>query len=107
MHSLFDGSVPRRSVLAVRDRVWRIRLFDSSRTPLGKPCRDRAFGIEPDTRARPTSPLVAALPDPEDRNMKIAKIVSSNSHIDYIARVIDTLDTGETPPHVSDYCFGQ
>lgn len=39
--------------------------------------------------------------------MKIAKIVSSNSHIDYIARVIDSIDVDEVPPHVSDYCFGQ
>jgi hypothetical protein len=38
--------------------------------------------------------------------MNIAKIVSSNSHIDYVARVVDSLDT-ETPPDSSDYCFGQ
>jgi len=39
--------------------------------------------------------------------MKIARVVSSNSHIDYIARVIDSLDAGEALPHPSDYCFGQ
>lgn len=39
--------------------------------------------------------------------MKIAKIVSSNSHIDYIGRVIDSIDGGEQIPHPSDYCFGQ
>jgi len=39
--------------------------------------------------------------------MNIATIVSSNSHIDYIARVIDSLDAGEALPHPSDYCFGQ
>ena len=38
--------------------------------------------------------------------MQIAKIVSSNSHIDYIARVIDALDV-ENPPTVNDYGFGQ
>ena len=38
--------------------------------------------------------------------MKIAKIVSSNSHIDYIARVIDTRDT-DAPPVSDDHCFGQ
>jgi hypothetical protein len=38
--------------------------------------------------------------------MNIAKIVSSNSHIDYVARVIDSLDCDE-PPDASDYCFGQ
>ena len=38
--------------------------------------------------------------------MKIAKIVSSNSHIDYVARVIDSLDS-DAPPKASDYCFGQ
>ncbi len=34
----------------------------------------------------------------------IAKIVGSNSHIDYIARVIDKLDTSE-PPDADDYGF--
>jgi hypothetical protein len=38
--------------------------------------------------------------------MKIAKIVSSNSHIDYVARVIDSLDVAE-PPEVEDYGFAQ
>lgn len=38
--------------------------------------------------------------------MKIAKIVSSNSHIDYVGRVIDSLDASE-PPHVDDYGFAQ
>jgi hypothetical protein len=38
--------------------------------------------------------------------MKIARIVSSNSHIDYVARVIDSLDT-DTPPTAEHYCFGQ
>ena len=38
--------------------------------------------------------------------MKIAKIVSSNSHIDYVARVIDALDS-DSPPLATDYCFGQ
>lgn len=38
--------------------------------------------------------------------MKIAKIVKSNSHIDYIGRVIDELDA-ETPPSAEDYGFAQ
>jgi hypothetical protein len=38
--------------------------------------------------------------------MKIAKIVSSNSHIDYVARVIDSLDVAE-PPAADDFCFAQ
>lgn len=38
--------------------------------------------------------------------MNIAKIVSSNSHIDYVARVIDALDS-DSPPRADDYCFGQ
>ena len=38
--------------------------------------------------------------------MKIAKIVSSNSHIDYVGRVIDSLDT-TTPPTAEDYGFAQ
>lgn len=38
--------------------------------------------------------------------MKIAKIVSSNSHIDYVGRVIDELDT-EAPPSAEDYGFAQ
>ncbi len=39
--------------------------------------------------------------------MKIAKIVSSNSHIDYIGRIIDSIDGGDEIPHASDHCFGQ
>ena len=38
--------------------------------------------------------------------MKIAKIVSSNSHIDYVGRVIDGLDVAE-PPSPEDYGFAQ
>ncbi|MCA1589762.1 MAG: hypothetical protein LC734_05085 [Acidobacteria bacterium] len=38
--------------------------------------------------------------------MNIAKIVNSNSHIAYVARVIDSLDS-ETPPDTTDYGFGQ
>jgi hypothetical protein len=38
--------------------------------------------------------------------MKIAKIVKSNSHIDYVGRVIDRLDSA-TPPASDDYGFGQ
>ena len=38
--------------------------------------------------------------------MKIARIVSSNSHIDYVARIIDSLDSTE-PPGAEDYGFGQ
>lgn len=38
--------------------------------------------------------------------MNIAKIVSSNSHIDYIARVIDSQDS-DSPPASADHCFGQ
>ena len=38
--------------------------------------------------------------------MKIAKIVSSNSHIDYVGRVIDSLDVAE-PPTAEDFGFGQ
>lgn len=38
--------------------------------------------------------------------MKIAKIVSSNSHIDYIGRVIDSLDTTE-PPSAEDFGFAK
>lgn len=37
---------------------------------------------------------------------KIAKIVKSISHVDYIGRVIDVLDT-DTPPEMSDYGFAQ
>ena len=38
--------------------------------------------------------------------MKIAKIVKSNSHVDYVGRVIDTLDATE-PPTAEDYGFAQ
>jgi hypothetical protein len=38
--------------------------------------------------------------------MKIAKIVSSNSHIDYVGRVIDSLDVAE-PPGAEDFGFAQ
>ncbi len=36
--------------------------------------------------------------------MKIAKIVKSNSHIDYVGRVIDSLDVAE-PPKSEDFGF--
>ncbi|HLM02349.1 MAG TPA: hypothetical protein VK400_14955 [Pyrinomonadaceae bacterium] len=38
--------------------------------------------------------------------MKIAKIVKSNSHVDYVGRVIDSLDAAE-PPTADDYGFAQ
>ena len=38
--------------------------------------------------------------------MNIAKIIGSNSHIDYVARVIDRHDVA-TPPLPEDHCFGQ
>ena len=38
--------------------------------------------------------------------MKIAKIVSSNSHIDYVARVFDARD-GAAVPKAADHSFGQ
>jgi hypothetical protein len=38
--------------------------------------------------------------------MKIAKIVSSNSHIDYVGRIIDSLDVS-APPQPEDYGFAQ
>ena len=38
--------------------------------------------------------------------MKIAKIIKSNSHIDYIGRVIDELDEAN-PPAPTDYGFAQ
>ena len=37
---------------------------------------------------------------------RIAKIVKSNSHVDYIGRVIDALDT-DAPPGASDYGFAE
>ena len=39
--------------------------------------------------------------------MKIAKVVSSNSHIDYIGRVIDALDADDQIPPAADYSFGE
>lgn len=38
--------------------------------------------------------------------MKIAKIISSNSHIDYVGRIIDTLDFTDAPT-ADDYGFAQ
>ncbi|MGH9943047.1 MAG: hypothetical protein ACRD9R_11900 [Pyrinomonadaceae bacterium] len=38
--------------------------------------------------------------------MKIAKIVSSNSHVDYVGRIVDRLDADE-PPGADDYGFAQ
>ena len=38
--------------------------------------------------------------------IKLAKIVSSNSHVDYVARVVDKLDASE-PPRPDDYGFAQ
>jgi len=38
--------------------------------------------------------------------MRIAKIVKSNSHVDYVGRVIDRLDAAE-PPGADDYGFAQ
>jgi hypothetical protein len=38
--------------------------------------------------------------------MRIAKIIKSNSHVDYAARVLDSLETS-TPPSATDYRFGQ
>jgi hypothetical protein len=38
--------------------------------------------------------------------MKIGKIVKSNSHVDYVGRVLDRLDSAE-PPAPVDYQFGQ
>ncbi len=38
--------------------------------------------------------------------MRIARIVSSNSHIDYIGRIIDEFDAEESP-RADDYGFGQ
>lgn len=38
--------------------------------------------------------------------MRIAKLIKSNSHIDYAARVLDSLETPQ-PPSAADYCFGQ
>jgi hypothetical protein len=38
--------------------------------------------------------------------MRIAKVIKSNSHLDYAARVLDALETPE-PPGAADYRFGQ
>ncbi|MGI9105362.1 MAG: hypothetical protein ACR2G4_03845 [Pyrinomonadaceae bacterium] len=38
--------------------------------------------------------------------MKIAKIVKSNSHVDYVGRIIDRLDV-DAPPQAQDYGFAQ
>jgi hypothetical protein len=38
--------------------------------------------------------------------MLIAKIIKSNSHVDYAARILDSLETPR-PPQTSDYHFGQ
>jgi hypothetical protein len=38
--------------------------------------------------------------------IKVAKIVKSNSHVDYIGRVIDRLDS-DAPPEPDDYGFAQ
>jgi len=38
--------------------------------------------------------------------MYIAKIINSNSHVDYVARVLDSLEIAE-PPQSTDYHFGQ
>ncbi len=38
--------------------------------------------------------------------LRLAKIVSSNSHVDYVGRVVDTLDA-DAPPSPADYGFGQ
>ena len=39
-------------------------------------------------------------------SLTIAKIVKSNSHVDYVGRVIDTLDVSD-PPRPDDYGFAQ
>jgi hypothetical protein len=38
--------------------------------------------------------------------IKLAKIVKSNSHVDYVGRIIDVLDVDE-PPSAADYGFAQ
>src|SRR5262245_43246810 len=38
--------------------------------------------------------------------MIIAKIIKSNSHVDYAARILDSLETDQ-PPLSDDYSFGQ
>lgn len=39
--------------------------------------------------------------------MNIARIVKSNSHIDYVARVVDKFDADGEAPSADDYRFGQ
>jgi len=39
-------------------------------------------------------------------SLTIAKIIKSNSHVDYVGRVIDALDTAQ-PPRTEDYGFAQ
>lgn len=39
-------------------------------------------------------------------SVKLARIVKSNSHVDYVGRIIDTLDA-DAPPSVEDYGFAQ
>jgi hypothetical protein len=38
--------------------------------------------------------------------MRIAKIIKSNSHVDYAARILDSLEISD-PPATTDYYFGQ
>jgi hypothetical protein len=38
--------------------------------------------------------------------IRVAKIIKSNSHVDYVGRVIDALDVDE-PPQATDYGFAQ
>ena len=38
--------------------------------------------------------------------IRLARIVKSNSHVDYVGRIVDVLDT-DTPPLASDYGFAQ
>ncbi|HEV2911962.1 MAG TPA: hypothetical protein VGX92_01485 [Pyrinomonadaceae bacterium] len=38
--------------------------------------------------------------------IRLAKIVKSNSHVDYVGRIVDALDT-DAPPVASDYGFAQ
>ncbi|MER3428628.1 MAG: hypothetical protein C4334_11125 [Pyrinomonas sp.] len=40
------------------------------------------------------------------RRQKVARIVHSNSHIDYVGRVLDRFEVNE-PPSLADYGFGQ
>ena len=38
--------------------------------------------------------------------VRLAKIVKSNSHVDYVGRIVDALET-PSAPHASDYGFAQ